>query len=155
MAVKQVTIGAKVGDFTLKDQKNKDFILSDFKGRMVVLSFHPLAWTEICATQMKALEKKTKAFEKANAVAVGISIDSVPCKQAWAKSLRVKNTRLLADFWPHGKIAKSLGIFDDTNGFSKRATMVLDEKGRVIFSKVYPLQQVPDIEEIMAAVHTS
>ena len=117
----------------------------------MLLSFHPLAWTSICAKQMQALEKNVKVFEKAGAVAVGLSVDSVPCKTAWAKSLKIRKTRLLADFWPHGKVAASLGLFRK-EGFSERANILLDEKGKVAWIKVYPVRELPDIREVLAAV---
>jgi peroxiredoxin len=145
---KTVQKGKKVKDFILKDQNGQDFRLADCKGKKVILSFHPLAWTPICATQMQNLEKSRKAFDKLNTVAVGMSIDSVPCKAAWARSLRIKHTRLLADFWPHGAVAKSIGILR-TEGFSERANIVVDEAGKVLFAKVYPIKQLPDLAEIM------
>jgi peroxiredoxin len=111
--------GRKVKDFRLKDQNGKDFCLGDFKGKRVLLSFHPLAWTPVCARQMQSLEKNKKAFDDLNTEAVGLSIDSVPCKAAWAGSLEIKKTRLLSDFWPHGALAKSLGILR-AEGFSER-----------------------------------
>jgi peroxiredoxin len=151
MAGKSLSIGAKVKDFTLKDQNGQDFTLSAFKGKKVLLSFHPLAWTSICAKQMQALEKNLKVFEKAGAVAVGLSVDSVPCKTAWAKSLKVEKTRLLADFWPHGKIASALGLFRK-EGFSERANILIDEKGKVAWFKVYPIRELPDIREVLAVV---
>jgi len=113
------------------------------------LSFHPLAWTSICATQMQDLEKNTDRFEKSNTVAVGLSVDSVPCKKAWADSLGIKRTRLLADFWPHGKVAKSFGVFRAENGFSERCNIIVDEKGKILFVKVYPIKQIPEIKEII------
>ena len=143
--------GKSVKDFTLKDQNGQDFTLSAFKGKKVLLSFHPLAWTSICAKQMQALEKNVKVFEKAGAVAVGLSVDSVPCKTAWAKSLKIRKTRLLADFWPHGKVAASLGLFRK-EGFSERANILLDEKGKVAWIKAYPVRELPDIREVLAAV---
>jgi len=146
-----LSVGKSVRDFTLKDQNGQDFKLSEFRGKKVLLSFHPLAWTSICAKQMQALEKNVKVFEKAGAVAVGLSVDSVPSKTAWAKSLKIKNTRLLADFWPHGKVAASLGLFRK-EGFSERANVLLDEKGKVAWIKVYPIREVPDIKEVLAAV---
>jgi peroxiredoxin len=153
MTVKKVIdVGQKVREFTLKDQHNNDFTLSDFKGGRVLLSFHPLAWTDICATQMKDLEKKRETFETLNTVAIGVSVDSVPCKAAWARSLEVTHTRLLSDFWPHGGIAQSLGILREQEGFSERANIVLDENGAVSFVKIYPIPQVPDIEEIIAFI---
>jgi peroxiredoxin len=100
---------------------------------------------------MQALEKNLKVFEKAGTVAVGLSIDSVPCKAAWAKSLKVKKTRLLADFWPHGKIAASLGLFRK-EGFSERANILVDENGKVAWIKVYPIRELPNIREVLATV---
>jgi len=151
MAAASLAVGKSVRDFTLKDQNGQDFTLSSFKGKKVLLSFHPLAWTSICAKQMQALEKNTKVFDKAGAVAVGLSVDSVPSKSAWAKSLKIKNTRLLADFWPHGKVAASLGLFRK-EGFSERANVLLDEKGKVAWIKVYPIKELPNIREVLTAV---
>jgi peroxiredoxin len=97
---------------------------------------------------LDALEKNKKALDKLNTMAVGLSVDSVPCKAAWAKSLKIKNTRLLADFWPHGGVAKSLGILR-AEGVSERANIIVDEAGKVMFVKVYPIKQLPDIGEIL------
>jgi peroxiredoxin len=148
---KVIQIGKKPKDFKLKDQNGKDFILSDCKGKKVLLSFHPLAWTPTCALQMQSLEKNRKALDKLNTVAVGLSIDAVPCKAAWAKSLKIKNTSLLSDFWPHGGVAKSLGILRDV-GSSERANIIVDEAGKVMFVKIYPIKQLPDMGEILAAL---
>ncbi len=148
---KAVQVGKTVKDFSLKDQNAKGFKLSDLAGKRVLLSFHPLAWTSVCAQQMQALEKNKKALDKLNTVAVGLSVDSVPCKAAWAKSLRIKNTRLLADFWPHGGVAKALGILR-AEGFSERANIILNEKGKAVFSKVYPIHELPDMVEILDAL---
>ncbi len=148
---KVVQVGKKLRDFKLKDQNGQEFLPADCKGKRVLLSFHPLAWTPVCAQQMQSLERNKKALDKLNTVAVGLSIDSVPCKAAWAKSLKIKNTRLLSDFWPHGAVAKSLGILR-AEGFSERANIVVDEAGKVMFVKVYPIRQLPDIAEVLAAL---
>ena len=144
----RVQEGKKVKDFSLKDQNGQDFHLSECRGEKVLLSFHPLAWTPVCAKQMQALEKNKKSFDKLNTVAVGLSVDSVPSKAAWAKSLKIKNTRLLADFWPHGGVAKSMGILR-AEGFSERANVIVNEAGEITFVKVYPIRELPDIGEIL------
>lgn len=143
-----IKAGKKVKNFTLKDQNGIAFNLSDYRGRKVLLSFHPLAWTSVCAEQMKALEKHRKSFVKLNTIAVGLSVDSVPCKAAWAISLRIRETSLLSDFWPHGGIAKSLGLFRP-EGFSERATVIVNEAGKAVFAKIYPIKELPDFEEIL------
>ena len=137
-------------DFSLKDHHNRDFKLSEFTGRRVLLSFHPLAWTPVCAVQMRALESQKAVFDRLKTVAVGLSVDSFPTKRAWAKELGVKKTRLLCDFWPHGAVAHALGVFRKEDGFSERANIVVDENGRIVLIKMYEIPQLPDIEEIVA-----
>ena len=148
---KIIQVGKKMKSFALKDQNGRDFRLSDHAGKKLLLSFHPLAWTAVCAQQMQSLEKNRKAFDKLNTVAVGVSVDSVPCKAAWAKTLKIAHTGLLADFWPHGGFAKSLGILR-ADGISERANILIDEKGKVIFVKIYPIRELPDMGEILNAL---
>lgn len=147
-----VKSGDKALEFAINDQEGKKIRLSDFRGKKVLLSFHPLAWTSVCAEQMKSLEKNHERFDKLNTVALGMSVDTVPSKKAWAKELGIRDTRLLSDFWPHGDVARSYGIFREKEGFSERANIIVDEKGKVIFVKVYPISQLPDIEEIIKAL---
>lgn len=145
---RKTKVGEKAKDFALKDHNEKEFKLSQFKGKRVFLSFHPLAWTEVCAKQMKSLEENRETLELLNTMAIGISVDTVPSKKAWAESLGIKNTPLLSDFWPHGEVAKLYGIFRDKNGFSERANIVVDENQKVVFFKVYPIRELPDMNEI-------
>lgn len=147
-----VEIGDIAPDFTLKDQNEQEVTLSALRGRKVVLSFHPLAWTGVCAIQMQDLEKHRAEMERLGAVALGLSVDAVPTKKAWAESLDIQETRLLADFWPHGGVAQAYGIFREKNGFSERAVFIVDAEGVVRFKKIYPMREVPDIGEILKAL---
>jgi len=147
-------IGCKALDFTLVDHKGKPFTLSDFTGKNVLLSFHPLAWTSVCARQMKSLEQHHKRFTNANTVAVGISVDSVPCKEAWAKHLGIAQTRLLSDFWPHGAVAQQYCVFLEKDGVSGRANILINEEQNIVLMKNYPLSKVPDIKEIFTILQS-
>jgi len=145
-------IGGKAPDFTLEDQDGKKHKLSDYKGKKVLLSFHPLAFTGVCALQMKSLEKNFAKFKKLNAVAFGVNIDHVPAKKAWANMLRIKKTRLLSDFWPHGDVAGKFAIFREKDGFSERANLIIDEKGILVYVRIYPIKELPDIDEVLEAI---
>ena len=144
-----IEIGGKAPDFALKDQNGKMVRLSAFKGKKVLLSFRPLAWTTVCHDQMRSLEENHLLFDELNTVALGIGVDSVPTNKAWAQSMDIKNTRLLSDFWPHGEVAKSYGVFREKDGFSERANILVDEDQKVVFVQVYPTSQLPDIEPII------
>jgi peroxiredoxin len=145
----KMKVGKSAKSFALKDHNGKGFSLAEQRGKRVLLSFHPLAWTSVCAQQMQSLEAHKAAFDSLNTTAVGISVDSVPCKKAWAESLNVKNTSLLSDFWPHGHVAQLYGLFRNDDGISERANVVVDEAGTVTFYKVYPISELPNIEEVL------
>ena len=148
----RIAVGDMAPDFVLKDNRVQDIRLSDYRGKKVLLSWHPLAWTSVCAEQMKALEANWTEFEKYNTVPLGMSIDSYPSKNAWAKELGIAKVKLLADFWPHGKVAQDYGLFREEQGFSERANVLIDEAGKVVWIKVYEIPELPDIEEVLAKV---
>ena len=150
--MKKIDVGDMAPDFTLKDNRVQDVSLAEYRGKKVLLSWHPLAWTAVCAQQMKSLEDNLAEFEKYNTVPLGMSIDSYPSKNAWAKELGVANVKLLADFWPHGKVAQDYGLFLDDKGFSARANVLIDEAGKVVWVKVYDIPELPDIEGVLKMV---
>jgi peroxiredoxin len=154
MPTKQVSpkIGDIGPDFALRDHNSQEVKLSELRGKRVLLSFHPLAWTEVCAKQMQSLEANKDVFASLNTAPIGLSVDSVPCKKAWADSLGIKTVPLLSDFWPHGEVASAYGIFREKNGFSERANIIVDEKGKVAFFRVYEIRQLPDINEIIGFI---
>ncbi|MPW24492.1 redoxin domain-containing protein [Alkalibaculum sp. M08DMB] len=143
-----IAIGNEVPDFTLKDNNNVDVSLSQYRGKKVLMSWHPLAWTPVCTDQMRALERNLQRFVKENTIPLGFSVDPQPCKEIWANALKITNIKLLADFWPHGKVAMDYGIFNDRDGISQRANFIVDEKGILKWYKIYPSAELPDIEEI-------
>jgi peroxiredoxin len=98
---------------------------------------------------MKSLEENYVQFKKLNTVAFGIGVDSSPSNKAWGNSMGVKKTLLLSDFWPHGAVAQSYDAFRDDEGVSERANIVIDENQKIIFAKIYPDEELPEIKEII------
>ncbi len=145
----RIQVGDVFGDFSLKSHTEAVVDTAVLAGKKILLSFHPLAWTEVCAKQMQSLEVNFETFQSLNTMPLGFSVDSVPCKKAWAKSLGIEKVDLLADFWPHGGVAAKLGLFIDKLGFSERANVILDAERKAIFVKVYPIKELPDINELL------
>ncbi|HOO74277.1 MAG TPA: redoxin domain-containing protein [Tepiditoga sp.] len=147
-----IKVGEKIPEFSVKDHNGEIIDIKSLRGKKILLSFHPLAFTGVCETQMKNLDLKFGELSGLNIVPLGFSVDSVPAKKAWAEQLKLKNLRLVSDFWPHGEISKKLGIFRENEGFSERANILVDEEGTVIWAKVYEMREQPDLNEIMKYV---
>lgn len=142
-------IGDILGDFELKDQNGEPFKSRDFRGKKILLSFHPLAFTPICRDQMLSLEKNYERFIEKNVIPLGISVDSIFAKKAWAESIGIRKLRMLCDFWPHGAFSARCGLFRFADGFSERANIIVSEEGIVTFLKIYEIKELPDVEEIL------
>ncbi len=147
---KPISIGETAPDFTLRDQDGNKFTLADQRGKRVLLSFHPLAFTDFCTLQMLSIEANYDNFTRLNTVPVGLSIDSLPTKEAWARDMKLKQLKILSDFFPQGAVAKSCGLFREGHGTAQRANVIVDEKGKVVWVKVYEILYLPDVNEVIA-----
>jgi peroxiredoxin len=145
--------GDKAPDFALPSHRGGTVRLSDFRGRRnVVVAFHPLAFTPVCANQMTGYQADLPKLEAADAAVLGLSTDPQPSKTAWAKALGPLAFDLLSDFHPKGDVAKKFGVYREKDGFSERAVFVIDKEGTVVWSKVYDIPEQPDNREIFEAL---
>jgi glutaredoxin len=78
---------------------------------------------------------------------LGLSVDSVPCLQAWAESLGDITYPLLSDFFPHGQVAQTYGVLR-AEGYSERAIFVIDKQGIIQYVDVHDIDDQPDNEEL-------
>lgn len=88
-------------------------------------------------------------FEGLNAQVLGISIDHIPCLEAWAESLGGITYPLLSDFWPHGMVARQYGVLRD-EGYSERAIFIIDREGIIRYIDIHDIDEQPNNDEIFA-----
>ena len=85
-----------------------------------------------------------------------ISVDSIPSHIAWRqKEIGPVEVPLCSDFYPHAEVTRKFGILREgppVAGISERAAFVVDKAGKIVFAKVYPIDQLPDIEELLEAL---
>jgi alkyl hydroperoxide reductase subunit AhpC len=105
---------------------------------------------------MPGYNSELEKFAGYDAQVVGISSDSVFSHVAWQKhEVGTLKYPLCSDFWPHGEVARRYGVFregDPIPGISERAIFVIDKRGQIAFSKVYPIPEVPDVQDVYAAL---
>ena len=124
-------VGDQAPDFTLKDQNNQEWTLSEFQGdRNVLVVFYPLAFSGICTGELDQLRDDLAEFADVQVLAV--SVDSAYTLKAWSDQ-QGYDFPLLSDFWPHGKVAQDYGIFNDKAGLANRGTFLVDTDGVIRF----------------------
>jgi peroxiredoxin len=141
-------------DFELANQFGEHIRLKDFAGKKpVALVFFPLAFSSTCTSELCALRDNLDLFKQNGVELIGISVDSKATLRAWAETQGYDFT-LLADFWPHGAVAKEYGVFIEEKGFANRATFVIDARGIIRASFVTAPGQPRSIEEYRLALDT-
>ncbi|MEW2377521.1 peroxiredoxin [Micromonospora sp. NPDC047812] len=131
-----IEVGAEAPDFVLKDQNNQEVRLSDFRGkRTVLLVFYPLAFTGICQGELCEVRDNLNDYVNDDVQVLTVSVDSVYAHKIWADKEGYQFP-LLADFWPHGAVAQSYGVFNDVAGIANRGTFVIDKAGVVRFAEM-------------------
>lgn len=138
------TVGQAAPDFELTNQFGEPVRLSSFRGQNVVLVFYPFAFSGICTGELCELRDNLGVFEAANATVLAISVDSKFSLRAYAEQ-EGYGFDLLADFWPHGAVASSYGVFDEESGMARRGTFIIDASGTVRFVVVNPRGQARDL----------
>ncbi|PZS24303.1 MAG: peroxiredoxin [Pseudonocardiales bacterium] len=127
-------VGDQAPDFTLNDQNNQERTLSEFRGdRNVLVVFYPLAFSGICTGELDQLREDLAEFADVQVLAV--SVDSVYTLKAWSNQ-QGYDFPLLADFWPHGKVAQDYGVFNDHAGIANRGTFLVDTQGVIRFAEM-------------------
>ncbi|MEU4216478.1 peroxiredoxin [Actinoplanes sp. NPDC026623] len=129
-----INVGAPAPDFTLKDQNNQEVSLADFKGRKaVLLVFYPLAFTGTCQGELAEIRDNLSEYANEHVQVLTVSVDSVYSHKVWADREGYEFP-LLADFWPHGEVARAYGVFHSEAGFANRGTFVIDKDGLVRYA---------------------
>ncbi len=144
-------VGGTAPDFELSNQYGEPVRLSSFRGQNVVLVFYPFAFSGICTGELCEIRDNLAVFENADATVLAISVDSKFSLRAYAEQ-EGYGFDLLADFWPHGGVASSYGVFDEETGMARRGTFIIDAAGIIRYTVVNPRGQARNFEEYRAAL---
>ena len=150
-ATDEVQVGSTAPNFTLPSQEDKPVSLKDYKGKWVVLYFYPKDQTTGCTIEAHNFQRDMAKYDAANAVVLGVSLDTVEGHKAWC----AKDTfsfKLLAD--PDHKVVDEYGVPIMTHGdmkFASRQTFLISPQGKVV--KVWPKVDVQKhSEEVLAEI---
>jgi peroxiredoxin len=128
--------GTVAPDFTLRDQNNELVTLADFRGhKAVLIVFYPWAFTGICTGELGQIRANIDRFANDSVQVLTVSIDSPYVHKIFSQRDQL-NFPLLADFWPHGALAETYGVFNDIAGVANRGTFLVDTDGIIRFSEV-------------------
>ena len=133
-----IDVGEQAPDFTLLSDTGDPVSLHGYRGQSVVLYFYPKDGTPGCTREAQAFRDLVEEFEKANAVILGVSNDSVKSHKRFKAKHNLPFT-LLSD--PEGEVLNRYGVWTQKSMYGRtfmgteRTTLLIDPEGTV--TKVY------------------
>jgi len=146
-------LGKKAPDFTLATDGGGSIGLKALKGRTVILYFYPKDDTPGCTTEACGFRDNLAAFNRADAVVIGVSKDSVKSHDRF-KAKHGLTFTLGAD--EDGKVCEAYGTWIEKSMYGRkymgveRATFLIDGKG-VLRRAWRGVKVKGHVEEVLAA----
>lgn len=150
-------IGRQLPKFALKavvsnDAKTAfvDVTNDTYKGKWLVLFFYPKDFTFVCPTEIKGFADLNGQFKDRDAQVLTASVDSEFVHLAWRQSHADLNKLpfpMLSDI--KRELSQNLGILDEKEGVSQRATFIVDPEGIIRFVYVTDLSVGRNPKEVL------
>jgi thioredoxin-dependent peroxiredoxin len=122
-----------------------------------VLFSHPKNFTPVCTTELGAVAKLKKEFDKRNVKVAGLSVDSVPDHRKWSADIeetqKVKlNFPLLGD--ADRKVANLYGMIhpNANDTFTVRSVFIIGPDKKVKLTLTYPASTGRNFEEVLRVI---
>jgi peroxiredoxin Q/BCP len=151
-------IGTAAPNFTLPNQENQPVSLSDYKGKWVVLYFYPKDQTSGCSMEAHNFQRDLPKYEAANAVVLGVSLDTVESHKTWCTKDGF-SFKMLAD--PDHKVVDQYGVpvktFTTPSGpitIAMRDTFLISPDGKIV--KQWEVKDIANHStEVLAAIQAA
>ncbi|MGO4383472.1 peroxiredoxin [Specibacter sp. RAF43] len=144
-------VGERAPDFSLPNQFGEPVSLSALRGGIAVVVFYPFAFSGICTGELCELRDNFADFSRDNVRLLAVSVDSKYTLRAYAQAQDYEFD-LLADFWPHGAVARQYGVFNEERGMAGRGTFVIDADGVIRDAFSTPTGQARPLERYRQAL---
>ena len=146
--------GETAPDFFLTKNDLSDFSLKDGNGEYLILNIFPSLDTGVCATTVRRFNQMAASLP--GAMVLCISKDLPFAQNRFCVSEGIDHTLLLSDFRYTSRFGKDYGVLITSGpmrGLLARAVVIIDPKGKVIYSElVSEVTREPNYESALKAI---
>lgn len=142
--------GTTAPEFCLTGRNLKDLCLKDFTGKRVVLNIFPSLDTAVCATSVRKFNEKAAVLD--NTVVLAVSRDLPFAHERFCSTEGITNVVALSELRDHN-FGRDYGVEivdGPMKGLLARSVVVIDEKGKVIYTELVPeIASEPDYDSAL------
>lgn len=146
-------VGTLAPDFTVTKTDLGEIKLKNYLGKKIILNLFPSLDTPTCANAMRQFNALADKFP--DALILCVSVDLPFAQKRFCVAEHLNNVQCVSVF-RHPSFGKDYGatiIDEPLNGLLSRAVIVLDERGKVIYTQqIKELSNEPDYSALMTAL---
>ena len=144
-------IGQQAPDFKLLGLNFNEVKLSDFKGKILVISCVPSIDTPVCDLQTLRFNQEDALLPEELCI-LTVSKDLPFAQARWCGAHGINKVMMASDFRDFG-FAKDYGVLLEEMGLLARAVFVIDKQGIIRAIEFVPeVGQEPDYEKVLIAI---
>jgi thiol peroxidase len=141
-------LGASAPDFKAVSQDLKEVSLSDFGGKIKVITSFPSLDTSVCELQVKEFDKKATELSS-EIVVLGVSKDLPFAQKRFCQANEIKNVVVLSDY-KFSSFAINYGLLIKELNLLARAVIILDKNNVLRYFRIaQELTQPPDYADAL------
>ena len=151
---KTATVGRKVPDICLDGTGDQRICLKDLRGKHVVLYFYPKDMTPGCTIESVDFQSQLTKFERAGAVVLGVSRDSLASHDRFRDRHDLRFD-LLSD--PDERACSAFEVIREKNMYGRkvlgieRSTFLIDAEGTLV-REWRKVKVAGHVDEVLTAV---
>ena len=130
----QIIVGETAPEIVASDISLQDVKLSDFKGKVVVLSVFPSIDTPVCATQTRTFNRRATELSS-NVTILTISKDLPFALSRFCAAEGIENIHTLSDY-KFSRFGLEYGFLIKENRLLARGVVIVDKNGIVQYKEI-------------------
>ncbi len=147
----ELKVGEVAPDFVVTANDLSPVKLSDFKGKVCVISSVPSLDTPVCDTSTRRFNKEATELGS-DVVILTVSMDLPFAQARWCGAAGVKNVQTLSDY-KDSAFGLAYGLLIKELRLLARAAIVIDKEGKIQYiGLVKEIAEEPDYDAILSVI---
>jgi len=143
-----VKIGFVAPYFRVASQDLKEVTLSDFRGKIKIITSFPSLDTPVCDLQVKEFNKRASGLGP-DVIIVGISKDLPFAQKRFCETFEIKNAKVVSDY-KTSSFGINYGLLIKELNLLARSVIILDKNDVIRYIQIVPeLTNSPDYEDVL------
>lgn len=148
LAGRILKVGGRAPDFKAVSQDLKEVTLSDFQGKVKILTSFPSLDTPVCDLQVKEFNKRASGLG-GDVVIVGISKDLPFAQKRFCETFEINNAKVISDY-KTSSFGINYGLLIKELNLLARAVVLVDKNDTVRYLQIVPeLTTPPDYADVI------